>query len=111
MAGSVALFCSVSTASTFRGKASIHPYSGVTTAARGVHRGAILLVWNPKFPSRKIRVRVVDACGRKMRPSWGRILDLSPLSFRKLYSSTQRGVAPVSYRVLKDGKGAWCGEY
>ncbi len=107
-----AIVCSIaSTVHGYTGKASIHPYSGLTTAARGVHRGAILLVWDPKFPSRKIRVRVVDACGRGMRPRWGRILDLSPLSFRKLYGSTQRGVATVSYRILKDGKGAWCGKY
>jgi rare lipoprotein A (peptidoglycan hydrolase) len=95
---------------TYCGKASVHGYthSGYVTAARGVRRGTTLEVWDPKRPGTKLRVRVVDACGYPMK-RMGRILDLSLRTSKRLYGSTT-GVHPVRYRILRNGKGAYCGK-
>ena len=94
-----------------RGKASFcRSYRGMTTAARGGRRGDVIEAKNP-LNGHTVRLVVVDACGRTMRPKHGRILDLSPDAFGRLYGSTLQGSGPISYRTLKKGSGSRTGSF
>ena len=95
---------------TRTGKISMHDYGGTNyvTAARGVNRGALLWVWNPAKPNKKLKVKVVDACGYPMK-RMGRHLDGNRALILALYGSTKRGVWPVRWSLIKDGTGPYCG--
>ena len=89
------------------GRASYHEHTGrMVTAARGVRRGAKLWVWRTGKSPRTGFAVIVNDSGPYVR---GRILDLSTGAFKRLYGGLKRGHGPVSYKVLKQGKGARCG--
>lgn len=74
--------------------------SGMTTASRAYGCGSVLLVWNAHDRhARRWRVTVRDY-GPFVA---GRLLDLSPRAFQRVFGSTRKGVCVVRYRVLRVG--------
>jgi len=96
------LFCAgIAHARSRSGKAAYHLHTTrMVTAARYEPIGSILRVTNPKT-GKSITVTVND----RGPFNGNRILDLSTGAFKKLFGSLKRGVGPISYTVIRRGKG------
>ena len=99
----LALFfgCNIEMAHARKGKAAYHLRTPkMVTAARHEPRGSILKVTNPET-GKSVIVTVND----RGPFNGNRILDLSTGAFKQLYGGLKRGVGPVTYTVIRRGKG------